>query len=138
MEWKLAVLELLRWCVNLVWHVFKGFVRQMFTVGYFYLTHWVQALIPRWSVMPGFGNESMEIWGVHYSYSKSVLNKKVFRIHCICVCYKIHKVQKGVDIKKKVSRSPVPSDSSYSTLFLCSFHVFVCVRYISSAPWIFF
>lgn len=41
--------------------VLKGFVRQMFTVGYFYLTRALLALVPRGSVMPGFGNESMEI-----------------------------------------------------------------------------
>lgn len=74
LEWKWAVLEFLRWCAGLVWHIFKAnFYYVLFSPSA--LTSSPNSQVSCNSTVIRFGNESMDIWRVHYSYSQSLLEK---------------------------------------------------------------
>lgn len=52
LEWRLALLEFLRWCAGPVCYIFKGFLRPIFTMCYCHRMYWLHPLIPRWAVTP--------------------------------------------------------------------------------------
>lgn len=97
LDWKLVLLELLRCCVDFqVWHICQELLRHIFTLLF---SPCMLTLAPNSQVtcnsIVSFGNESMEAWKVHYSYSQSILDNSFWMIY-IYLWYKIPKIQKGV------------------------------------------